>query len=130
MNDDIEKTRVELSVNADELRETRTELRQLVKTLTAERKPNAIGLTRERIDDSVARLTELELNPRVLVVKSDEHEVDLMFHGASADYVMTQERDDIGDWLHTLRHISRKSWFTPAHATAFATVMNREMRLP
>ena len=96
----------------------------------AERKPNAIGLTKEQIDASYARLLDLELNPRVWVASGDEHEVDLMFHGASPDYVITQERDDIGDWLHTLRHISRKAWFTPAHATAFASVMAREMRLP
>jgi hypothetical protein len=95
----------------------------------AQRKPNAIGLTEAQINAAVDRLMNLDLTPRVWVTRSDEHEVDLMFHGASFDYVITQERDDIGDWLHTLRHISRKEWFTPAHATAFASVMAREMRV-
>jgi len=96
----------------------------------AERKPNAMGLTEAQINAAVDRLMASERKPMVWVARGDENEVDLEFDGALPGYVITQERDDIGDWLHTLRHISRKAWFTPAHATAFASVMAREMRLP
>jgi len=103
--------------------EAREELRK------AERKPNAIGDQWRLEIVPMSEIAEVPQIEAVSVTRRTRREVDLVFHGASPGYVITQERDDIGDWLDTLRHISRKAWFTPAHATAFASVMAREMRL-
>lgn len=73
------------------------------------------------------RASEIEEVPvrkdLVRVTALDELEVDLIFEGASPGYVITIERDEISEWLDTLIHISRKTWFTVDHARCFARVM-------
>lgn len=80
------------------------------------------------------RASEIEEVPvrtdLVRVTDFNEHEVDLMFEGASPGYVITIERDEISDWLDTLIHISRKTWFTVDHARCFARVMMERARYP
>lgn len=71
-----------------------------------------------------SEIEEVPLNTNaVKVVDCDDIEVDLAFDGASPGYVITIERDEIAEWLDTLIHISRKTWFTTDHARCFAIVM-------
>lgn len=80
------------------------------------------------------KASEIEEKPwrkdAVKAVDWNEHEVDLMFDGSSPGYVITVRRDDISDWLDTLVHISRKTWFTTDHARSFALVMMERARYP
>ena len=66
----------------------------------------------------------------VKAVDWNEDEVDLTFDGSSPGYVITVPRADISEWLDTLVHISRKTWFTTDHARSFALVMMERARYP